>query len=502
MKSQNKVRVNLAANLMGRVVALLATFAFVPAYLRLLGPEAFGLVGFYTALVSILALTDVGLSATLSRELARLSALGDIAHVRDTLRTLEIVYGVIVLATFLSLYVAAPYIATEWIQTSQGAADSNIRALRLMSIAAALQLGGSIYQGSLVGLQRHIRLNVVLGTSAALRGAFTIAYLVLVSNTAEAFFGCQVVVSLLTLLWVRTATWSAINHSVHAARFRHSILTAAWRYASGMLVMTLTGTALMQSDKFVLSRLLPIEVFGFYTLAWTLAQIPLSLFSTPIQNTFFPRMTQLVAARDEAGLTKLYHTASQIMALAVIPAGAVIATFPEGVLNLWLGPGVAPSTAPGVLRILVVGSTLSALTAIPYSAQLAHGWTRIPVLLNVAAVAVFVPLLTVLARSLGMRGAGFAWLLLNVAYIVFIATFMHRRILVGNGLKWSWYSVGAPFAIAFGTTAALASIIRLPLGRAPLAAHVFLIWVAAQLATTIGSPFVRSRLRVLLVRRR
>ena len=45
--------------------------AFTPLYLKLLGVEAYGLIGFYSTLLAMLAFADMGFTATLTREIAR-----------------------------------------------------------------------------------------------------------------------------------------------------------------------------------------------------------------------------------------------------------------------------------------------------------------------------------------------------------------------------------------------------------------------------------------------
>ncbi len=49
------------------------SLAFVPVYIKLLGIEAYGLIGFFLTLVAILSLLDLGLGTTLNRRLAQLS---------------------------------------------------------------------------------------------------------------------------------------------------------------------------------------------------------------------------------------------------------------------------------------------------------------------------------------------------------------------------------------------------------------------------------------------
>jgi len=485
------MRVNLIANVLGRVAALIAAVGFLPLYLKHLGAEAFGLVGFFTALVSVVALTDIGLSATLSRELARLSAESCVVLMRDTVRTFELVYLGLMLTLALFLYFAAPYIGSHWIQASQLSVESTIQSVRLMSVAATLQLASSLYQGGLIGLQRHVRLNVLQGTVALARGAVTLGVLRLVSATAEAFFITQATVSFFSLIWIRREVWVALGVPSQRAQFRQTILASAWRYGGGMVVMTLTGTMLMQSDKFVLSRLLPIGLFGLYSLYWTVAQLPGSMISTPVQNTLFPRLTQLVADRDYTGLSHLYHLGSQALALLVLPVSAVIAAFSNELLTLWLGPETPIYSSAYVLSLLVAGSALSALTVVPYAMQLAHGRTRLPVLINSVAVLVFVPGLTLLVQRFGVNGAGFAWLTLNAGYILLILLLMHRQILIGEGLRWFVHGVAIPSSVAFGSAYLFAAVTRLPKNPPLLVLYLFLCWLVTQILTSLVSPVGR-----------
>ena len=67
----NRIKLNILANFGGQGWAALAQLAFVPLYLKFLGIEAYGLIGFYMMLQGILQILDVGLSMTINRELAR-----------------------------------------------------------------------------------------------------------------------------------------------------------------------------------------------------------------------------------------------------------------------------------------------------------------------------------------------------------------------------------------------------------------------------------------------
>ena len=65
---------NIIANFAGSGWSALMGLIFLPFYIRLMGAESYGIVGIFVSLQAIFSILDLGLSQTLNREMARLSA--------------------------------------------------------------------------------------------------------------------------------------------------------------------------------------------------------------------------------------------------------------------------------------------------------------------------------------------------------------------------------------------------------------------------------------------
>ena len=63
----HRLRRNLIANMIGAGWLALSGLIFAPLYIRLLGPEAYGLISFYYLLQAALQVFDFGLSPTMNR---------------------------------------------------------------------------------------------------------------------------------------------------------------------------------------------------------------------------------------------------------------------------------------------------------------------------------------------------------------------------------------------------------------------------------------------------
>src|ERR1700756_2480276 len=133
-------KLDLAANFVGVGWSALVQIACVPVYLRFLGVEAYGLIGFYLMLQAILQVLDLGLSPTMNREMARYSVQPEKAdEARDLVRTLEVGYWVIGILIGLALVTAAPWIAVHWIKASAMPIRDVKEAVALMGILAVFQ---------------------------------------------------------------------------------------------------------------------------------------------------------------------------------------------------------------------------------------------------------------------------------------------------------------------------------------------------------------------------
>ena len=110
------------------------------------------------------------------------------------------------------------------------------------------------------------------------------------------------------------------------ATFSIARLRAVRGFTTAVAGVTLLALLLQQADKLILSKLLTLTAFGYYTFAGTVA-MTLARFVGPVHATFFPRFTELVSRGDDAKLTDVYHRACQLVSVAVLPAAVVLAIF-------------------------------------------------------------------------------------------------------------------------------------------------------------------------------
>jgi len=441
----SRVKTNFFANLAGSGWTALVGLACTPLYIRFMGMEAYGLIGFYFMLQGVIQILDLGLSPTMNREMARYSALpGKAGEARDFVRTLEVGYWAIGILIGCIVWYGAPYIASHWIKAGNLSPSEVRRAVTVMGALTALQWPLTFYQGGLLGLQRQVLHNGITIATATLSGGGALLVLWLISPTVSAFFTWQIAVTVLQTGATTLALWRCLPGSGFAARFDPGITRNIWGFAAGMSGITLTALALTQIDKVILSKMLTLDAFGYYILAGMVANGLSGLLIAPMFNTIFPRFSALVAERNEKSLLEMYHGSTQVMAVMILPAAIVIALFSREIMTLWTGsPEIANNTAP-IVGILVGGTALNGLMNLPYALQLSHGWTRIGLAINTFFILALVPAIILMTRKFGGAGAASAWLGLNSAYMVIGVPLTHRRLLKGEAFRWFTKDIGVP----------------------------------------------------------
>jgi O-antigen/teichoic acid export membrane protein len=434
---------NVIANLGGSAWSALMALAFVPFYIRLMGAEAFGVVGIFVSVQALFAVLDMGLSAALAREMARLSGLGEErAAMADTARTIEAVYWVVAGAIGVAVFVLSEPIAHHWLNPGQLTRDTVEQAISIMALVVALRWPVALYMGGLNGLQRQVLANALLATFATLQGAGALLALLLFEPTVLTFFLWQAVIAAVQVVACRGAYWRAMAPTARA-RVDFQVLRRVWRFAAGLAGTSLLVTVLTQADKVLLSRLLSLEDFGYYTFAATVAAAIYKLVS-PIHIAYYPRLVELVARRDDQGLRRTYHQGCQWVAVFVVPAATVFGVFSGEILDLWTSDAALVGHTHLLVSILVLGNALNALMYLPYAAQLAHGWSSLGFQANLAALVMLVPALYFSALQWGAVGAAGAWVALNIGYVLITPHLMHRRILIGEKASWYWRDLGLP----------------------------------------------------------
>ena len=443
---------NLGAALASTMWTAATAIFVIPFYIKYLGVETYGLVGFFLTLQAIFQLLDVGLSAAINREVAKSISLVEKRALGQTLHSLAVVYWFMAAGLFGVLFILSASIASDWLSFEDLSTDSVETAVILMGAVIAFRLPIALYQGALIGAQKLVTTSVLSILMITLGNFGALLLLVFVSDTIVTFFLWQLLTSFVYVFSIRSIAWKEIGR-LKSDRFSVDSLKKNWRFTLHMAAVSWIAILFTQMDKVILSNILGLADYAHYMLAVTVVGV-LYMFVTPTYNFLYPKFTALVAGDNVNELFDLYTLSIRLLAVFIFPLAMVLVVSSGTLVEIWTGRQDLSLVVGSIVSVMVIGTALHCVMYIPHALQLANGMSRLPLIINLTVLVMFVPTIVILTSVLGALGAAFAWVILHLCYMVLSVSLTQYYILKGRGLTWFYKDMGVPLMVSiFGGAA-------------------------------------------------
>ena len=397
---------------------------------RLLTPEIFGLMAICSMVIrGIEIFTETGFGAALIHRQERFE------DARDTAFTLWVLRGagLSVIAFFVAPWIAAFYneavlksivavIGISFVLTG----FSNINTIALQK---ELDFKRLTYLEQVGGV-----LSTIIGLSLAywLRDVWALVYAQLASSVISVVLSYVMVPG--------------------RPRFRFDPVIARELFSYGKFMTGLAVVVFLtnQLDSAMIGKLLGMEALGFYTVAYTLANIPSTNLSKVIAKVLFPMFSKLQA--DLPQLRVEYVRGVRLVAAVVVPISVAIVVLAHDIVMALYGAKWITAAVP--LQILAIFGCFQALWMLNGYLYNAIGKPHIDFYMNTSRLVLVLGLLYPLTVSYGLVGASAAVALPMAAQFV-AGVYLSRRV-IGAPLEATVRPVGV--ALAQGTVLAFVLI--------------------------------------------
>lgn len=491
---------NIVANYANQAYVAVVGIVMIPLYVRYMGAEAYGLVGFYSMLQSWFMLLDMGLTPTIARETARYrGGATEAANYRQLVRTLEGLFFAVALLGGGALAAAAGPIATSWLQAQTLPASELQSALYLIAAIVAMRWTCGVYRGIITGSERLVWLGTFNSVVATLRFVGVLAVLIFVGTSPTIFFSYQFAIAGLEIAGLFVMANRLLPHSGECPRRSWSFgqIVSVIKFSLTIGALSAIWVLATQSDKLLLSRLLALGDYGYFTLAVMVASGVMVL-SAPVSGAIMPRLSILEAQGDQAGFIRIYRDATQLVAITSGALAVIISIAAEPLLWAWTGDrGLAQKAAP-ILVLYAIGNGILALSAFSYYMQFAKGNLRLHLIGQIGFIVLLIPALVWAAREGGGVGAGYVWLTINTVYFFGWVPFVHRKFAPGLNAAWYFQDCLLIFSAIAVAGYFLSGFISIGQSRIALALELVAFGLLLLAVGAVSSSAVRSRFRAWL----
>ena len=430
---------NISASYASQIYVTLIGILMLPMYIKYMGAEAYGLVGFFTMLQAWFSLLDIGLTPTISREMARFRAGSvSVLFFRRLFRALSTIFFIIALIGGSGLMFLALPIAEDWLNVESLSLDEVQISVQIMAISVALRWLCGLYRGVVSGSERLVWLGSFNAFIATLRfvGVFPVMWYY--GYTPIVFFTYQLLIALIEIvgLWFKatrllpslTSTSVPIGWSLAPVR-------AVLKFSLTIAFTASVWVMVTQTDKLVLSSILPLAEYGYFTLAVLVAG-GIMIVGGPISNAIMPRMAKLEAEGRREEVLRIYRQSTQLVVIVAGSAAVTLAFCAYPLLWAWTGDAALAEKAAPILTLYAIGNGILAVIAFPYYLQYARGDLRLHFIGHLLLLFILIPSIVLAAKHYGAIGAGYAWVTVNALYLFIWVAIVHHKL--QPGLHWNW----------------------------------------------------------------
>ena len=435
---------NIIANYASQLYVTGVGILILPLYIQYMGAEAYGLVGFFTMLQAWFAVLDLGLTPTIGRETARYfrGSMSALAY-RQLFRALSVIFVFIAVLGGGVLFVFAEQVASNWLQIATLDIREVLIAVQIMAISVALRWLGGLYRGVITGAERLVWLSSFNAIIATFRFIAVFATMNIFGYTPLVFFLHQLIVVLIEIIglyWKATSLLPKKNALTQAIGWSIKPITPLLKFALTIAFTSSVWVFVTQTDKLILSGILPLAEYGYFTLAVLVASA-IMIISGPVSSAIMPRMANLHAQAKREEMLQVYRNGTQIVSVLAGTASLVIAFYPKQLLFAWTGDLVLAEAVAPILRLYALGNALLAVGAFPYYLQYALGNLRFHLIGNIIMVVLLIPSIIWAATYFGGVGAGYAWFGMNLFYFIVWVGYVHRNLAPKLHLSWLFKDV-------------------------------------------------------------
>jgi O-antigen/teichoic acid export membrane protein len=399
---------NAFFNLLGLIVPLFGAVLTVPAIVRFLGAERYGVFSLALVVFGYFTVFDLGLGRSATKFIAAALGRGETESVSRYLWTCLAFQTIIGAMGGLLLGLMASYLVRAVLNIPPVLQAEAAASLRWLAVSLPFVLAYPSFRGLLEARQRFDLVNLVKIPTNTLIYVLPLAGVLMGS-------GLPGIVAILGLSRMATTlVWWIVCLKACPQYLRFGLLPRAdlrpvLTFGGWNMLSAVVWTFLMSLDRFMIGALRTVEEVGYYSAPSEIVA-RLGVISGSLALTLFPAFSALNGRGGEEEASRLHARSLKFTILVLGPLVAVCLAYAHFILRIWLGSAFA-SEGEVVFQILAVGQLVNSLTVIPYSFIQGAGRADLTTKFQILESILFLPLLWFALRQAGIAGAAIAWTL-------------------------------------------------------------------------------------------
>ncbi len=397
---------NTVLNLIGQVAPALVALAAIPYTVHGLGVERFGILSLAMVGLGYLNIFDLGLGRATTRFVASALGAGDATKIPGIVWTSLAAQALVGTGCGLILAAGTPHVVGRVLNVPEHLAAETEALFYLLSLSLPVIVSTASLRGLLEAAQRFDLVNLVRTISNSL--VFLLPALGVALGLTLPWMVFLLVASVgagaLAYLVFGLRVFPALRRSpgIEPRLVRPLLAYGGWVTVSGVVVPVLA-----YSERLLIAALVSVPALAYYSVPFDIVS-RLQVFPSSFGAALFPSLASEVGRRER--LQELYERSLRYLLLVMGPVTLLLIVLARSGLETWLGSDFATEGAI-VLQILALARLVNALSQMPANLLDAVGRPDLRAKILASYAAVYVAMAWLLVSSMGIVGAGLAWML-------------------------------------------------------------------------------------------
>ncbi len=449
-KVEPTVSRNAFSNYIGQSYSMAVTLASVPVYIKYLGAEAYGLIGFFILLQNFTGLLDFGLSTAISRQVARARATANgFAQFSNLLRAVELGFMVVAIVIIVLIYFNSDLMSYKWINPIALAQKDIAYSFQLMGLIIGLKLYSTFYRSGINGFEDQIWNNKATVIVNTLKYGGSSVILIFITQSITTYFEYQLIIALIEIILLRHRFYkNTLNQAIdqHLEKIDwHEILkivpfSLSVAYTSAVVII------IMQLDKLLLSNTISLKELGYLNVISTITSL-IIVITTPVFLAYLPKITVLMISKRIQEMTAAYTEMTKLVALITACTTAMIACNAQGIIYAITGSRAAQAWSSEVLVYYAIGTGFYVLGNVQYYLLNALGNLKLYVLGCTISLVFLTPAIFFIVQRYGVLGAGYLWMFYGLIWFILWGMLVHNKVMPKFHTKWLFKDI-APLVVS------------------------------------------------------
>lgn len=373
MLAQRGILINIFSNWAWYILVIASGF-ILPRFIdRYQSREILGAWDFAWSIVFYVELMALGIRGAISRYTARYRAVEDWRSMNETVNSCLLMLILCGALGFAGVTVFCEFLPTVVKTTAPATLSTAYWAVMILSLKAALQLPGSVFNAVITGCERFDTLNVIRG----IRDAAILITDIVVLVCGGGIVAMAVVVLIGELLGDLAKFLAARRlcpkMELSPGLFRISVCRTMIGFGGKALLRDIGRSGLYHMNLVFVTSFLSMDMTAVFARQRSLV-MHLMRFMRQYAQVFMPTTSALDAHDARESTRRLLVQSSKFGMYVTLPIVTLLVVMGDHLVRLWMGPDYV---ATGVLVVLALGHALAVGQSGVYSILMgvdSHGW--------------------------------------------------------------------------------------------------------------------------------